>query len=87
MSLLSWNCRGIRNHCTVRELLFLIKEKDPSVLFLSETRLDNIGVENLRVTLKFVGAFCVFHMYTGGGLAMLWTNRMDLKLNTYSRNH
>lgn len=86
MSLLSWNCRGIGNHCIVHELLFLIKEKDPSVLFLSEMRLDNIGVENLRVTLKFAGAFCVFRMYTGGGLAML-SDRVDLKLNTYSRNH
>jgi hypothetical protein len=26
-------------------------------------------------------------MYTGGGLAMLWNERVDLKLNTYSRNH
>jgi exonuclease III len=59
MRLLSWNCRGLGNPCTVRELLLLLKEKDPSVLFLSETRLDSIGVENLRVTLKFAGAFCV----------------------------
>jgi hypothetical protein len=38
---------------------FLIKEQDLAVLFLSETRLDSIGVEILRVKIKFSGAFCV----------------------------
>jgi hypothetical protein len=59
MRLLSWNCRGLGNPCTILELLLLIKEQGPSVLFLSETRLDRLGVEWLRVKLKFRGAFCV----------------------------
>ena len=87
MRLLSWNCQGLRNPCTVRELLLLIKEQEPSVLFLSETRLDSIGVERLRVTTKFDSAFCVPRKDTRGGLAVLWRAKMDVKLNTSSRNH
>jgi exonuclease III len=87
MRLLSWNCQGLGNPCTVRELLLLIKEKDPSILFLSETRLDKFGVENLRVTTKFANAFCVSRVRTGGGLALLWNSKVDLCLNTYSKNH
>lgn len=55
--LLCWNCRGLGNPCTFRELLLLNKEKVPPVLFLSETRLDIDGVEFLHVKLKFSGAF------------------------------
>jgi hypothetical protein len=47
MRLLCWNYRGLGNPCTVRELLLLNKEQVSSVLFLSETRLDSVGVEFL----------------------------------------
>ena len=87
MRLLSWNCRGLGNPCTVLELLLLIKEQGPLVLFLSETRLDSLSVEWLRVKLKFGGAFCVPRVRTGGGLAMLWTDKAKVGVNTYSKNH
>ena len=87
MRLLSWNCRGLGNPCTVRELLLLIKEQDPAVLFLSKTRLDIIGVEILRVKIKFSGAFCVPQLHTGGGWAMLWNDKVMLNISTYSCNH
>jgi exonuclease III len=87
MRLLSWNCRGLGNPCIVLELLLLIKEQGPSVLFLFETRLDSLGVEWLHVKLKFGGAFCVPRVRTGGGLAMLWTDKAKVGVNTYSKNH
>lgn len=87
MRLLSWNCQGLGNPYTVQELLLLIKEQEPTVLFLSETRLDSIGVERLRVTIKFDSAFCVPRRGTGGGLAMLWRTKLDVMLTTYSYNH
>jgi hypothetical protein len=87
MRLLSWNCRGLGNPCTVRELLLLVKEQVPSVLFLSETRLDCIGVEILRVKLKMGSAFCVPRVHTGGGLAMIWTTSVEVQINSFSQNH
>jgi exonuclease III len=87
MRLLSWNCRGLGDPQTVRELSLLLKERDPSILFLSETRLDSVGVELLRVSTKFNYAFCVPRLRTGGGLAMLWSDKVDLRLNSFSKNH
>ncbi len=37
--------------------------------------------------LKLAGAFCVPRYHTGGGLAMLWYNQVELTISTYSRNH
>uniref|UniRef100_A0A2N9GZ45 Reverse transcriptase zinc-binding domain-containing protein n=1 Tax=Fagus sylvatica TaxID=28930 RepID=A0A2N9GZ45_FAGSY len=34
-----------------------------------------------------VGAFCVQRYHTGGGLAMLWFDQVDVVVSTYSRNH
>ena len=38
MNCLAWNCHGLRNPCTVRELGDLIQAKESSVMFLVETR-------------------------------------------------
>ena len=85
MRLLSCNCRGLRNPQTVRELL--IKEKGPSIMFLSETRLDSKSVEFLRVKIKFKYAFCVPRIVFGGGLALFWNDDVDVRMATYSKNH
>jgi hypothetical protein len=34
MSLLSWNCRGLGNPQTVRDLRQMVKEKRPKVVFI-----------------------------------------------------
>ncbi len=39
------------------------------------------------MTTKFDSAFCVPRKDTGGGLAVFWRAKMDVKLNTSSRNH
>lgn len=40
MSLLCWNCRGLRNRQIVQELIDLVRAQDPTVVFLVETWLD-----------------------------------------------
>ena len=47
MSCLAWNCHGLGNLRTRKELVEIIRAKDPSVLFLVETltneaRLDTV---------------------------------------------
>ncbi|GLT62551.1 hypothetical protein SLA2020_351810 [Shorea laevis] len=37
MSLLSWNCRGLGNSRTVRNLCQMVEDKRPTILFLMET--------------------------------------------------
>ena len=87
MSILSWNCQRLGNPCTVRELLFLLKEQAPSILFLSETRLDCVSIEKLRVHLKFGSVFCVPRVGTGGGLALFWNAKIEVQIQSYSQNH
>lgn len=38
MSILSWNCRGLGNPRSVRDLHLLVKEKRPNLLFLMEQK-------------------------------------------------
>ena len=47
MSLISWNCQGLGNPWTVRSLHDLVKENNPSILFLMETRMKAIEVEGI----------------------------------------
>ena len=45
MSCLAWNCRGLGNLRTGRELGEIIWTKDPSVMFLAETLTDDARLE------------------------------------------
>ena len=57
MKILSWNCRGIGNPATVKELRDLAKNYAPSVLFIMETQINKYRVENLRYSLGFDDSF------------------------------
>ena len=59
MKILSWNCRGIGNPATVKELRDVAKDYAPSVLFIMETHIDKYQVENLRYTLSFDASYAV----------------------------
>ena len=39
MIAISWNCRALRNFRAEKALSHLVREKDPDVLFLMETKL------------------------------------------------
>ena len=63
MSCLIWNCRGLGNPCTGNELADIVRAKDPSVVFLSETwayearqknMMRKIRCENIFESLKCV---------------------------------
>ena len=40
MSAISWNCRGLGNPLTVNALHRVVLEKDPTLVFLMETKFD-----------------------------------------------
>ena len=47
MSVLVWNCRGLRNPQTIRELGNFVQAQDPTVVFLAETWLDEARLKSL----------------------------------------
>ena len=51
MKILSWNCQGLGNLWTVRNLRNLARDQAPGVFFLMETRL------NKEVLMNFVGTY------------------------------
>jgi exonuclease III len=69
MSVLSWNCRGLGNPRTVRELCRLVKEKRPMMVFLMETKLSNFRFDSIKNKIGYGGLFVVNSVGRGGGLA------------------
>ncbi|KAL0003323.1 hypothetical protein SO802_017104 [Lithocarpus litseifolius] len=53
MNLICWNCRGLGNRQTVRELGELVRAQDPSVVFLAETWLEDARLGPIRDSLLF----------------------------------
>lgn len=57
------------------------------MVFLSETRLFSNNVEGLRRSLGFPNGVGVGSFGRGGGLALLWSNDICVKLQTYDKLH
>jgi hypothetical protein len=87
MNCISWNCRGLGNQGTVQELARLVREKDPSVLFLSETWTDEDRLEVIRCRFHFSNKFVVKRINKGGGLVLYWKHDVNLTISSYSLSH
>jgi exonuclease III len=87
MSIISWNCRGLGNLQTVRDLYQLVKEKRPNFLFLLETKRTKIKIEVIRSQLGYAGMFVVDPVGKNGCLALLWKEVKELEIQNYSRRH
>jgi ribonuclease HI/exonuclease III len=87
MIALSWNCRGLGNPQTVRDLCRLVKEKRPGLVFLLETKLQAKRIEYIRVRTGFESAFVVDSIGRSGGLALMWKGDINVEIQNYSRRH
>ncbi|KAG6667377.1 hypothetical protein CIPAW_01G096500 [Carya illinoinensis] len=87
MKHLAWNCRGLGNPWTVHELHLLVKEKSLDVIFLSETKCRRERIEKIRDRIKFECSFSVDSLGKSGGLAFLWKEGVEAKLDSYSQHH
>ena len=70
MSVLIWNCCGLGNPQTIRELGDLIRAQDPTVMFIAETWLDEARLKLLLKNLNFGQKHIVSKITQGGGLAL-----------------
>jgi hypothetical protein len=87
MNLLSWNCRGLGNPRAVRNLNRLVKAKKPMMVFLMETKLCHNKLELIRCNLGFSGLFVVDCIGKRGGLALFWTEEVNVEIQNYSQHH
>lgn len=80
MSCLSWNCRGLGNPATVKELHDLTKNAAPMVLCVLETQVHKSRVEGLKSTLGYDNAFAVSGSGCSGGLGIFWNNEIKIEI-------
>ena len=87
MSCLSWNCCGLGNAATVKELREFAKSATPTVLCVLETQVHKSRVEGLKKTLGYDNAFAISSNGRSGGLGIFWNNNISVSLLPYSRYH
>ena len=87
MSLLSWNCRGLRNRRTVRALVKVINKQDPNIVFLMETKFGLDWMIMVRDWCKYKNGLIVPSRESSGGLALFWKQEIRLDIQTYSHSH
>jgi hypothetical protein len=87
MRIQSWNCRGLGNLRTVRDLCKLVKEKCPVLVFLIETKLRKMKMEQIHCKLGFKNSFVVESVEKSGGLALLWGEEISVDIQNYSNRH
>ncbi|KAL8555032.1 hypothetical protein ACS0TY_003002 [Phlomoides rotata] len=91
MSCLFWNCRGLGNPRRVPALKKEILQKDPSFVFLCETKLCVRELEGVSRKLGFECCFGVDCDRSGngrrGGLRLLWKSDVSVSIQSFSLHH
>lgn len=90
MKTLSWNCRGLGNTSAVRALSRLIRIENPSLVFLMETHLKANEMDRLRIKCGFscgLAVDCAGQGRERSGLALFWSDSLDVDVQSYSLNH
>ena len=83
MSLLSWNCQGLRNLRSVNALKEVVRRKGPNIVFLMETKSNDEWMVVVRDKCGFKHGLFVSSNGSSGGLAMLWKENVKLDIQTW----
>ena len=86
MRTLAWNCRGAGRASIVRALKELIRESNPDIIFLSETKIKSTRINKICDRLKFVDSWCVDADGLSGGLALFWRLGVELEVVFSNKN-
>ena len=87
MSLLCWNCRGLGNQHTENQLAELVWAKDPFVVFLAKTWVDETRIILIQDCLNFKHRFIATRRNKSGCLVKYWKEEFDLIIETFLKNH
>lgn len=75
-------------HVTVLELNRLVRDKLPNVIFIMETKCNQVAMKKLEINWGlFDNCFTVNSLGRSGGLALLWRNSCNVKTLNYSQSH
>ena len=80
MSLLLWNCLGLRNPRIENELVSLIQAKYPSIVFIAKTWADEARLDRTLSKINFDKKWMVPRQNRGGGLVLFWKNFINIEV-------
>src|SRR5438105_310312 len=86
-NLLSLNCRGVGQPKAVHEIRSLLQLHRPALVFLSETKVSDRRVQELKWRFGFDRAFGLRSEGRSGGLALFWNNDSSVILKSFSKSH
>lgn len=87
MSCLSWNYHRLGNPQTEDELIALVGNKDPKLVFLMEKKVDKVVLERVGGKIQKSNIFVVLRHSIGGGLALFWPTDMSVDIQSYLDEH
>lgn len=87
MSCLSWNYHRLGNPQTEDELIALVGNKDPKLVFLMEKKVDKVVLEQVGGKIQKSNIFVVPRHNIGGGLALFWPTDMSVDIQSYLDQH
>ena len=85
--LLKLELSGLGNPQIEDELIALVSNKDPKIVFLMETKLKKISMEIIGLRMQLNNIFVVPWINRGSGLALLWREDITLDIQTYFDCH
>ena len=87
MSAISWNCKGLGNPITVNALQKMVLEKDPTLVFLMETKFDVTEMDGVKRKIERQQGLVLPSIRRAGGLVLLWKNSLHVDILSYSPGH
>lgn len=75
MSLLIWNCRGLRNLQIVKALEKAVNKEEPIIVFLLETKSNKEWMEMVKERCELKHGLII---PSNGGLVMVWKESVKL---------
>ena len=87
MSVISWNCRGLGSTPAIRLLTEEVSSKNPTLVFLAETKAQISRIKGLQQKLNFTQGIVVPSDGRSGGLALLWKEGTVVHFKSCSHSH
>ncbi|TYJ00813.1 hypothetical protein E1A91_A13G111100v1, partial [Gossypium mustelinum] len=84
---LCWNCRGLGNPATIRELKQLLVSHNPDIIFLSKKRMKANNFQRVRNRCRMQNGLDMSAEGRSGGPALTWKEGVDVNIQNYSKYH
>ncbi|XP_042990668.1 uncharacterized protein LOC122317666 [Carya illinoinensis] len=72
---------------SVQELHLLVKAKQPHLVFLTETKCNNVRLDRIKLALGYENCFSVNSKGKSGELALLWKDSVKVEVINYTTWH